>query len=86
MQQPCNLYISGERLTALTIPDDISQIPDYAFQYVRINSLAIPENVTGIGRYAFRDSSVQSILMSDSVTNIDTYAFAECENVKKFIS
>ena len=83
MQQPCNLYISGERLTALTIPDDISQIPDYAFQYVRINSLAIPENVTGIGRYAFRDSSVQSILMSDSVTNIDTYAFAECENVKK---
>ena len=83
MQQPCNLYINGEKLTNLIIPDDVTSIPNYAFQYVNLNSVTIPSNVTSIGEYAFYGSSVQSVRMADSVTSVGTNAFAKCSSLDK---
>lgn len=78
MQQPCNLYINGEKLTNLTIPDDVTSIPNYAFQHVNLNSVTIPSNVTSVGERAFYGSSVQSVRMADSVASVGTNAFADC--------
>ena len=83
MQQPCNLYINGEKLTNLTIPEDVANIPEYAFQYVNLNSVTIPANVTSVGERAFYSSSVQSVRMADSVTSVGTNAFANCSNLDK---
>ena len=83
MQQPCNLYINGEKLTNLTIPEDVTNIPEYAFQYVNLNSVTIPANVTSVGEYAFYGSSVQSVRMADSVTNVGDYAFANCSGLER---
>lgn len=83
MQQPCNLYFDGEKLTNLTIPAEVTSIPDDAFQYVNLNSVTIPSNVTSVGEGAFYSSSVQSVRMADSVTSVGTSAFANCSNLDK---
>lgn len=78
MQSPCNLYINSEKLTNLIIPDDVTSIPNYAFQHVNLNSVTIPSNVTSVGERAFYGSSVQSVRMADSVASVGTNAFADC--------
>lgn len=83
MQQPCNLYINGEKLTNLTIPEDVISLPRCAFQYVNLNSVTIPATVISVSESAFYGSSVQSVRMSDSVTSVGTNAFANCSNLDK---
>lgn len=83
MQVPCNLYINDEKLSNLTIPEDVTTIPQYAFQYVNLNSVTIPSNIISIGKSAFYESSVQSVRMADSVTSVGTNAFANCLSLDK---
>lgn len=80
---PCYLYINGEKLTNLTIPDGNTNIPEYSFEYINLNSVTIPNSVTSIGNNAFYGSSVTTVRMADSVTNIGRQAFADCSNLKK---
>ena len=83
MRSACSLYIDGEKLTNLTIPEDITNISNRVFQYVQLNSVTIPYSVTSIGNNAFYGSSVSSVRMADSVTSVETNAFANCSNLKK---
>ena len=83
MQSACSLYIDGEKLTNLTIPNGITNIPEHAFEYVNLNSVTIPNSVTSIGENAFYGSSVTTIRIADSVTSVETNAFANCSNLKK---
>ena len=49
-----NLYLNGELVTELVIPDDVTEIKDYAFyNCTGLTSVVIPNSVTSIGRYAF---------------------------------
>ena len=51
-----NLYLNGNLVTELTIPDGVSSIGNYAFSYCRgLTSVTIPDSVTSIGDYAFWD-------------------------------
>ena len=83
MQSACSLYIDGEKLTNLTIPEDITNISNRVFQCVQLNSVTIPDSVTSIGEDAFYSSSVTTVRMADSVTSVETNAFANCSNLKK---
>ena len=52
------LYLNGELLTELVIPDSISEIKDYAFYYCSsLTSVSIPNCVASIGDYAFKGCS-----------------------------
>ena len=49
-----NLYLNDELVTALVIPDNVTNIRDYAFYYCTgLKSITIPNSVTSIGNYAF---------------------------------
>ena len=51
-----NLYLNGNLVTELTIPDGVSSIGNYAFSYCRgLTSVTIPDSVSSIGKYAFWD-------------------------------
>lgn len=49
-----SLYISGELVENLVIPDGVTSIPDYAFAgYGKLKTVVIPATVTTIGNNAF---------------------------------
>lgn len=49
-----HLYLNGEEVTDLVIPEGVTSIGDYAFDYcTALTSVTIPEGITTIGTYAF---------------------------------
>ena len=49
-----NLYLNGELVTNLVIPDSVTSIGDSAFEgCTSLMSITIPNSVTSIGAYAF---------------------------------
>ncbi|MBP5665098.1 MAG: leucine-rich repeat domain-containing protein [Clostridia bacterium] len=84
---PCiygaSLYISGELLTDVVIPDTVTNI-DYwkFFGCTSIVSIEIPDSVTNIGLWTFGFcTSLAEITIPDSVTRIGGAAFCGCTNL-----
>ncbi len=75
-----NLYLNGELVENLVIPDGVTSIGGYAFRdCTGLASITIPGSVTSIGEYAFYGcNSLTSITIPDSVTSIGDYAFKGC--------
>ena len=75
-----NLYINGELITELVIPDTITVIKPNAFDACEnITSIVIPSSVERIESKAFYGcTSVYSIVIPESVTFIMGNAFTEC--------
>ncbi|MBQ5533479.1 MAG: leucine-rich repeat domain-containing protein, partial [Bacteroidales bacterium] len=55
MCKSCNLYINGQKLTSMTVPDGVKAIPDYAFMNVNLISVQLPASVTTVGIRAFNN-------------------------------
>ena len=75
-----NLYLNGEKVTHLVIPNSVTSIGDNAFYNCSgLTSVEIPNSVTTIGEYAFYYcSGLTSVVIGNSVTNIKYYAFNGC--------
>ncbi len=75
-----NLYINNTLVTELAIPDNISEIKDYAFcNCDAITQVTIPNSVTSIGRLAFYDcDGLTEITIPNNVTNIEYQTFYSC--------
>ena len=66
-------------LTSVTIPNSVTSIGDYAFNWCALTSITIPESVTSIGYEAFEKcKGLSSIIIPNSVTSIERGAFANC--------
>ncbi len=76
-------YVASAGLTSYTIPDSVTSIGDYAFQYcTSLTSVTIPDSVTEIGNHAFDYcDSLTSITIPDSVTEIGEWAFSGCKSL-----
>lgn len=80
---PCyyggSLFIDGEPVTDLTIPDSVSNIKDHAFiGCASLENVSIP-GTANIGTYAFADcSNLTSVTIPDGVTSIGNGAFEDC--------
>ncbi|MBR5847550.1 MAG: leucine-rich repeat domain-containing protein [Bacteroidaceae bacterium] len=80
-----NLYLNGELVTELIIPDGVGSIKDYAFYNCDcITEVYIPiiNYVTSIGEYAFYNCSrLMYANIPWSVTSVGKYAFSNCGNL-----
>ena len=78
-----NLYLNGELVTELVIPEGVTSIGDRAFYGCSsLTTITIPEGVTSIGEYAFRDcSSLTAITLPEGVTSIEYAAFYNCSSL-----
>ena len=78
-----NLYLGGERIEDLIIPDTVTSIGQYAFVGGScITSVIIPDSVTSIGDSAFfKCSGLNNVVIGSSVSAIGTSAFADCSNL-----
>ena len=78
-----NFFLRNNKITKLTIPDDVTSIGNGAFSDCKsLTSITIPDSVTSIGKDAFGGcESLTSITIPDSVTSIGEEAFCVCESL-----
>ena len=79
------LYVGGELLKDLVIPEGTTEIKDYTFWNCRLNSVEWPqqETVNRIGEGVFGYNAFEKIDIPTSVTVIDVAAFQSYINLKK---
>lgn len=81
-----NLYVNGELLTELIIPDGITSIDGRFSGCASIEKVVIPDGVTTIEGSAFEScNNLTNITIPNSVTTIGGYLFAYCENLTSVI-
>ena len=73
-----NLYLNGNLVTDLVIPDGVTKIEDSAFcGCTSLTSVIISDSVTTIGDSAFKGcTGLTAVIIGDGVTGIGSYAFA----------
>ena len=78
-----HLYINGNEITNLVIPNSVESIGSSAFFGCSgLTSVTIPNSVTSIRSRAFSDcSGLTSVTIPNSVTSIDSYAFSGCSGL-----
>ena len=78
-----HLFLDGEEIKELVIPNSITSIGYYAFSGCSgLTSVTIPNSVTSIGRSAFSYcSGLTSVTIPNSVTSIGECAFDGCSGL-----
>lgn len=81
------LYINGEEVTDLVIPNSVTSIGNYAFINCRsISSVNMGNSITAIGEGAFSNcTGLTEIVIPNSVTTIGESAFAGCTGLNSII-
>jgi len=85
---PCcngsDLYIQGNKITDLVIPEGVTSIGSYAFEGCSgLESVTIPSSVTSIGERAFSGcSGLKRVTIPSSVTSIGWWAFRRCSGLE----
>ena len=79
-----NIYLNGEKITSVTVPQGITAVQSWAFYgFPDLATVTIPDSVTGIEREAFASCrSLANITIPDSVTSIGVNAFEKCTSLQ----
>ena len=76
------LYLDGQKVENLVIPDGISHIGAAFYECISITSVTIPESVVSIGDDAFyKCYNLSSVTIPNTVTQIGRAAFLGCESL-----
>ncbi len=80
-----DLYLNGEMVTDLVIPDDVTDLANYAFYNCScLTSVNTGNCLTSIGYYAFYNcTNLTDLTIGDSVIDVDWDAFDECDNLTR---
>ncbi len=84
MHECKNLYLNGELVKNVVIPDGVTAIKNNTFYNVSsLESITIPDSVTTIGDKAFEGcTSLESIVIPDSVTMLGRSVFHRCSSLE----
>lgn len=79
-----HLFLNGEEIKDLVIPESVTEISEYAFvRCLGLTSVTIGDNVTAIKAHAFYNcEGITSVRIGNGVTTIGNKAFEECNSLK----
>lgn len=82
-----HLYINGEEITELVIPNSVTTIGTFAFRGCSsLTSATIPNSVTEIGDGIFSDcTALASVSLPENLTKISVGMFYGCKNLASII-
>ena len=76
------LYLNGELVTDLTIPEGVTAICNYTFYNCdSLTSIVIPDSVTSIGDDAFNGSGITEVSIPNGITTIGNRVFYDCNSL-----
>ena len=80
-------YPAAKSGTSYFIPDNVTEISDYAFSWCgNLTSIDIPNSVTRVNSYAFRNcTGLTSVTFPENVTYIGSYAFYSCSSLTSVV-
>ena len=83
LRQAHELYLNGERVTKLVLPEGLKAVGTDAFAgCTGLTEVTIHDGVTAIGKSAFSDcSGLTGVVIPDSVTAIGDSAFSDCSGL-----
>lgn len=74
-----HLYLNGEEVKDLIIPDGVTSLTGSFDGCKYLNSVTLPNSLTNIGDYAFNAChNLTSFIIPNSVTSIGRFAFSQC--------
>jgi hypothetical protein len=73
-------YFGGS--SALTIPDNVTEIADNVFWGSHLTSVQLPTGLKKIGFAAFYGNNFQNIIIPDTVNDIGAWAFNTCTSLE----
>ena len=78
------LYLNGESLTKIEIPQGVKNIKKYCFDGLSsLTEITIPDGVTAIESYAFEGcSGLKNAIIPNSVTSMGNSAFSGCSSLE----
>ena len=83
MSEAKNVYLNGELLTEVIIPESITEIGRYAFKGCKtLTKVIMHDKVTSIGRYAFDAcKNLTTVRLSSALTTLGDSAFRQNDNL-----
>ena len=80
---PQYLCYELDKITSITIPNRVTKIGNFAFEYCSLlSNLNIGGSVEEIGMFTFANcDKLTNITIPDGVTSIGNYAFSDCKNL-----
>lgn len=82
-----HLYVNGEEIKSLEIPNSVTNIGNYTFAgFKALTSVIIPNSVTSIGEEAFADcTGLSAVRIPNDVTSICKRTFAGCSGLTSIV-
>lgn len=82
-----HLYMNGEEIKDLVIPDGVTEIGMGAYRcFMGLTSVKIPNSVKTIDSYAFEGcGNITSVVIEEGVTSIRNSAFSGCKSLTSII-
>lgn len=76
------LYIGGNKVSDITIPESVTQLDDFCFSFSNVKSITLHNNIVKIGNCTFEKSGIESLVMPNSITSIGGMLFNACCDLK----
>ncbi len=83
MRYGADLYLNGEKVTDLVIPDGVPHIKQYTFEgCISIKSVTLPKSISSISAYAFKNcKNLKKVTGKDATIYIGSEAFMNCKSL-----
>ena len=78
------LYLDGEKIKDLVVPDGVTRIGEYTFLNCNLTSVTLPDSVTKFGSNAFQGNLFTEFEIPSGVTELNG-TFESCSNLESIV-